>query len=111
MRYSLIAALLLLAVSAAQGCAQMSMLQSAKLVSSKVKVGMTRSEAIAVLGKPQSTETIGPVEFLVYTPIWYAQHLASSHSPIAILENKVVGIGKAYYDETVQGLSVAQASK
>ena len=111
MRRSLTIVLVVVALAVAQGCAQMPMLESAKLVSGKVKVGMLRSEVVYILGKPQSTETVGPVEFLIYTPIWYALHLASSQSPIAIREGKVVGIGKAYYDETVRGLNVAQASK
>ena len=89
----------------------MPMLESAKLVGGKVKVGMLRGDVVFVLGKPQSTETVGPIEFLFYTPIWYALHLASAQSPIAIREGKVSGIGKAYYDETVQSLNVAQAPK
>lgn len=106
-------ALLTVVVTVADGCgaAQMPMQQSATLVSGKVKVGMMRGDVVFILGRPQSTENVGQVEFLFYTPIWYALHLAPSQSPIAIREGKVVGIGKAYYDETAQGLNVAQASK
>ena len=112
MRRMLAVALLVIIVAAAEGCAsQMPMLETAKLVSGKTKVGMTRGDVVYILGKPQSTENVGQVEFLFYTPIWYALHLAPSQSPIAIREGKVIGVGKAYYDETVQGLSVVQASK
>jgi len=95
-----------------EGCgAQMSMMQSTTLVSGKVKIGMTRGDAVYLLGKPQSTETVGLTEFLHYTPVLYALPLASQQSPIAIRDGKVVGVGKAYYDAEAQGIDIARASK
>ena len=87
----------------------MEMYQSTLLVSSKLKIGMSRGDAVHYLGKPQSTETVGATEFLFYTPIWYVSPmLVTSQTPIAIRDGKVVGIGKAYYDETVRSISMAQ---
>lgn len=87
------------------GCGgQMRMQESAALVSSKIKLGMTRGEAIYLLGRPQRTETVGTTEFLFYTPIWYVPPmLVTSQSPVAIQEGKVVGIGTPYYEETLRG--------
>ena len=111
MRHLLSVALIIIVIFA-EGCAaQMSMHQSAILVSGKAKVGMMRGDVVYILGKPQSTENISHVEFMFYTPIWYALHLISSQSPIAIRDGKVVGIGKAYYDETVHGQTITQPSK
>jgi hypothetical protein len=110
---SILAVLSLFFVAALfEGCgAQMSMMQSTTLVSGKVKIGMTRGEAVYLLGKPQSTETVGLKEFLHYTPVLYALPLASQQSPIAILDGKVVGVGKAYYDGEGQGKDIARVSK
>lgn len=37
--------------------------------------------------------------------------LASEQSPIAIRDNKVVGVGSAHYDAQIQGVKSATASK
>ena len=112
MRSLLVIIALFVVVGLLEGCgAQMSMMQSTTLVSGKVKIGMTRAEAMYLLGKPQSTETVGSTEFLFYTPVLYALPLASEQSPIAIRDGKVVGVGIAYFDAEGRGVNIAKASK
>jgi hypothetical protein len=38
----------------------------------------------------------------------YALPLASEHTPIAIRDGKVVGVGKAYYDAESRGVNIAK---
>ena len=98
-------------VAVTEGCAaQMPMLETGKLVSGKAKVGMTRGDIVYILGKPRRTENVGQVEFC-YTRQCCTPCIWRRRIPLAIREGTVVGIGKAYYDETVQSLNVAQASK
>jgi|SRR5215470_11037817 len=112
MRPLFLSALCLLIVGTLQGCAgQMHFAQTNALVSSKIKVGMSRSDVISYLGSPQKSETVGSTEFLFYTPVWYVlPQVISSQNPIAVRDGKVVGMGKSYYDMTQTTGSVQGAN-
>jgi hypothetical protein len=76
--------------------------QSNILMSGWVQVGMTRAEVEGRLGFPQKIEKIGTTAFYFYAPGWHIPPLmAASHSPIAIADGKVVGMGKAYHEDAV----------
>jgi hypothetical protein len=94
------------------GCGQqMNQRQSNTLLSGWVQVGMTRAEVEGRLGFPQKIEKVGTTAFYYYAPGWHIlPTMVSPHSPIAIADGMVVGMGKAYYDEAVaNATSVASA--
>ena len=68
-----------------------------------IQVGMTRAEVEQRVGFPQKIERVGSTDFLFYDPGMYAPFgwNVAAHTPIAIANGKVVGIGKAYYDSVV----------
>ena len=82
------------------GCGQqMNQRQANVLLSGWVQVGMTRAEVEGRLGFPQKIERLGTTAFYFYAPALYIlPTTVSPHSPIAIADGKVVGMGKAYYD-------------
>ena len=69
------------------------------MVDGAIQVGMTRIDVERKLGFPQRIERVGTTVFLFYTPAYYVSALwTNSLNPIAIENDKVVGIGKTYYD-------------
>jgi hypothetical protein len=74
------------------------MTQASALISGTIKVGMSRADVIARVGTPHRTEAIGGTEFLFHNTAWYMALTASSHSPVAITDDKVAGIGRSYYE-------------
>jgi hypothetical protein len=67
----------------------------------KLQIGMTRSEAIAVMGSPNKREAYGDTEFLIYrTEIEGPEHLTLT--PIAIVRGKVAGWGRNYYESAIK---------
>ena len=58
-----------------------------------VKIGMSRDEVVALMGQPQKRETYGKTEFLIYQT-----NEAGNFTPIGIVDGKVVGWGRNYYD-------------
>ena len=63
-----------------------------------VEIGMSRSQVLAIAGEPQSKETHGATEFLIYPTG------SSSYDvlPIAIVDGRVTGIGRNLYDNVVR---------
>jgi hypothetical protein len=68
----------------------------------KIKVGMSRDEIVGQIGQPHKQETFGTTEFLTYRTDFYDAATAQTFSPIAIVDGKVVGLGKGYYDNFVK---------
>lgn len=94
------------------GCGQqMNQRQSSTLLSGWVQVGMTRAEVEGRLGFPQKIEKVGTTAFYFYAPgLFIPPAMTSPHSPIAIADGKVVGMGKAYYDAALaRAATVASA--
>jgi hypothetical protein len=93
------------------GCGQqMNQRQSSALLSGWVQVGMTRAEVEHRLGFPQKIEKVGTTAFYFYAPgLYILPTIVSPHSPIAIADGRVVGVGKAYYDATLANATVASA--
>jgi hypothetical protein len=86
------------------GCGgqQMTATRSQTLWNGKIEVGMTRLEVEQQLGFPQKVERVGATEFFHYTPFWIVPSATvASRTPVAIRNGKVVGMGKAYYEETL----------
>jgi outer membrane protein assembly factor BamE (lipoprotein component of BamABCDE complex) len=62
----------------------------------KVQIGMSRDEVVALMGQPQKRETYGKTEFLIYQT-----NEPGNFTPIGIVDGKVVGWGRNYYDNAV----------
>lgn len=63
----------------------------------KLAVGMTRAEVVAIMGDPHKREADGRAEFLVYRTETY-DHGDSSFTPIVLIDGKVTGWGRNFYD-------------
>ena len=94
------------------GCSrQMNPAQSKALVDGKVQVGMSRAETESLVGFPQKIEKVGATTFFYYAPSWYIPSFTvGQRTPIAFMNGKVVGIGKAYYDSIVASADTTAAS-
>ena len=72
----------------------------------KLKLGMTKEEALSVMGMPHKTEVYqvknSKIELLSYltTKASFEDHVGERHlTPIAIQNNKVIGWGRRYFDD------------
>ena len=94
------------------GCGQqMNQRQSSALLSGWVQVGMTRAEVEHRLGFPQKIEKVGTTAFFFYAPgLYILPAMVSPHSPVAIADGKVAGMGKAYYEDAVAKATKAAAA-
>jgi hypothetical protein len=97
--YVAAAAVALLVVGATACGPTMTVTQHSAMTDGKIEVGMTRIEVERKLGFPQRIVRVGASIFLFYKPAYYFSALwIDDHNPIAIEHDKVVGIGKAYYE-------------
>lgn len=99
-----VASLLLLSwllVSCGQSTPYLSSRQASVLVDGSIKVGMSRADVIRRLGQPRGTEVVGEVEFLFYPTSWPFTLMASQHDPVAIVDGKVAGFGRTFYENAV----------
>jgi outer membrane protein assembly factor BamE (lipoprotein component of BamABCDE complex) len=64
----------------------------------KLQVGMTREQAIEVMGEPHLREAYGSREFLIYRTN-HREGMADSMTPVAIVDGRVKGWGRNYYDD------------
>jgi hypothetical protein len=97
-----IAACLLLAEAVA-GCATGPYLppsQAQALL--RIMGGMSREEVVSQLGAPHRQETVGKTEFLFYRTDWRTATESEKFSPVAIVDGKVVGLGRVYYQDAVK---------
>ena len=94
------------------GCGQqMNQRQSSALLSGWVQVGMTRAEVEHRLGFPQKIEKVGTTAFYFYAPgLHILPTMVSPHSPVAIADGKVVGMGKSYYDAALANAATVAAA-
>ena len=72
----------------------------------KTKVGMSRDEIVSQLGPPHRHETYEATEFLFYNTSWASKDAAVQQNPVAIIDGKVVGLGKGYYSAFVKAHGV-----
>jgi hypothetical protein len=96
---------LLLAAHVLSACDSMkvlSMEQTNALLNGPIPIGMSREDVIRQLGQPFREERHGTTEFLFYQTVWQVTEKAATRSPIAIVDDKVVGLGKAHYDNLVK---------
>jgi hypothetical protein len=66
----------------------------------RLQVGMSRDEVIATMGKPQIRESYGKTEFLIYRTDFPASSGTADFTPVGVVNGKVTGWGRDYYDET-----------
>jgi outer membrane protein assembly factor BamE (lipoprotein component of BamABCDE complex) len=76
--------------------------QTQSLLSGPIRVGMSREDVVGLLGPPHRQERHGVAEFLFYDTVWQASDRAAARMPIALIDGKVVGLGKAHYDRIVE---------
>jgi hypothetical protein len=86
----------LLALVHAGGCGGMYLSPAASQALGNIKVGMSREEVVRQLGPPHNQEMIGNTQLLTYNADWTMENTAGSLSPIAIVDDKVVGLGPSY---------------
>jgi outer membrane protein assembly factor BamE (lipoprotein component of BamABCDE complex) len=70
-------------------------------INTVLKVGMTRDEVIAIMGTPQKREAYGRTEFLIYRTSLNTND-PNSFTPIAIVDGRVIGWGRNFYDNAVK---------
>jgi hypothetical protein len=63
---------------------------------------MTRQEVLAAMGPPQRQEIYGTTEFLIYSADTSAENAQANFIPVAIVDGRVTGTGRAFYDAIVQ---------
>jgi len=69
----------------------------------KLQVGMSRGDVIRVMGEPQKREMYGNEEYLLYkTANEDFVGESVNYTPVAILDGRVVGWGRNYYDNAVR---------
>lgn len=66
----------------------------------RLQVGMTRDQVIGTMGKPQIRETYGKTEFLIYRTDFPVSTGKADFTPVAIVNGKVTGWGRDFYDDT-----------
>ena len=76
--------------------------QTKALLNGPIQFGMSREEIISQLGQPFREERHGTTDFLFYQTAWQVAERATTRSPIALVDDKVVGLGTAYYDNLVK---------
>ena len=85
--------------------------QTNALVNGPIQPGMSREEIIRLLGQPFREERHGTTDFLFYQTAWQVAERATTRSPIALVGDKVVGLGTAYYDNFVRQQAAERKTK
>jgi hypothetical protein len=85
------------------GCTGPTALPVANLA--QIHTGMSRQEVLAAMGPPQRQEIYGTTEFLIYSADGSADITQSNVIPVAIVDGRVTGTGRAFYDAIVQANS------
>jgi outer membrane protein assembly factor BamE (lipoprotein component of BamABCDE complex) len=68
----------------------------------KLQVGMSRDEVLSLMGQPQRREAYGSNEFLIYRTDYRGGNESADFTPVAIVNGKVVGWGRNYYDNVAR---------
>lgn len=107
-------ALLCALLAAAAGCATQSQDRDATI--SQLRLGMNRTDVRAVLGVPRAVETIGHVEFWLYS-IDDAEPANQDSADrrrnvgkVGFVNGRVTGWGAGYYNDAIKGLVTADGS-
>jgi hypothetical protein len=108
-RYHLIGGIVV-AASLLAGCAEWQTGVNS-LNTLRLQVGMTRDEVISTMGKPQIREAYGKTEFLIYRTDFPVSTGKADFTPVAIVNGKVTGWGRDFYDETRRKRVEANANK
>jgi len=69
------------------------------LINGSIHTGMSRAAVVAQLGEPHRIETSGKMEFLFYGAPWTMSWGTTGSNPIAVVDDKVVGMGSSFYSE------------
>jgi len=77
----------------------------------RLQVGMTRDEVITTMGKPPIREAYGKTEFLIYRTDFPVNNGKADFTPVAVVNGKVAGWGREFYDETRRKRVEANANK
>ena len=77
----------------------------------QIHPGMTRQEVLAALGPPEGQEIYGTTEFLIYSAAGNTDTAQSNFIPVAIVDGRVTGTGRAFYDAMVQANRGAPIAK
>jgi hypothetical protein len=89
----------------------LSMEQTNALLNGPILIGTSREDVIKQLGQPFREERHGTTEFLFYQTAWQVTEKAAARSPIALVNDRVVGLGKAHYDNLVKQQAADAAKK
>jgi SmpA / OmlA family len=82
------------------GCTDPAAIPVANLT--QIHPGMTRQEVLAAMGPPHRQEIYGTTEFLIYSADGNTDGPQSNLIPVAIVDGRVTGTGRAFYDAIVQ---------
>jgi len=82
------------------GCTNPATIPVANLT--QIHPGMTRQEVLAAMGPPERQEIYGTTEFLIYSADGNTDKAQSNFIPVAIVDGRVTGTGRAFYDAIVQ---------
>jgi hypothetical protein len=107
-------AVTLMAAFLACGCGYVQDIQIADTRSNlgKLAIGMTRDQVVAIMGEPLSRETFGGSEYLLYRTEPRLNYYSSDSelTPVALLNSRVIGWGKAYLDNIAKSRAEAKAA-
>jgi Protein of unknown function (DUF3192) len=110
-RYRLLASIVvIMAASMLASCAQLQSGVNA-FNTIRLRVGMTRDEVIATMGKPQIREAYGKTEFLIYRTDLPVGTQTVDFTPVALANGKVTGWGRNIYDEARRKRADASTNK
>jgi len=82
------------------GCTDPAAIPVANLT--QIHPGMTRQEVLGALGPPQRQEIYGTTEFLIYSADGKNDTALLNFIPVAIVDGRVTGTGRAFYDAIVE---------
>src|SRR5262245_37346594 len=68
----------------------------------QIRPGMTRQDVLEAMGPPQRQEIYGTTEFLIYSADRDTDTAQLNIIPVAIVDGRVTGTGRAFYDAIVQ---------
>jgi len=66
----------------------------------KLEVGMTKQQVLDFMGEPYGREVYGSQEFLIYDTNHWGNTEAERFTPICLVDGKVIGWGRNYYDSS-----------
>ena len=89
----------------------LSMEQTNALLNGPIQIGMSREDIIKQLGQPFREERHGTTEFLFYQTAWQVTEKAAARSPIALVDDRVVGLGKPHYETLVKQQAAERSKK